>query len=307
VATTEAQASPSLATARTSELNSRRVVARLLDGLVLTALTVVLGWVLGGLSWLAAVLWITVVYFFLCESFVGQTLGKRALGLRVVRRDGGPPSANAIATRNVIRIFEEPLLALLALLGSRKRRQRLGDMAAGTTVGIENASVAPYPSGLTVLYPAIWAALGALLVMTAPPQQPEPPPTLGDPVRNAALATPGAMEKASYLAQLQAMCEARDRYIHAHVKDSVDRVVKYELAYSRRLAGVPAPASMAGARRAILIGRRRVDRVAWELYRGITRSEHPQAYLASLQPRIDSAVAASAVAFHRAGIACGPR
>src|SRR5262245_26201564 len=95
----------------------RRIVARLLDSLVLIAIIVPLHRLLGGTTWLAVSLWVTVAYFFLLESTFGQTVGKMAVGIRVVRRDGGPPEANALAVRNVVRIVEEPLIALIALFG----------------------------------------------------------------------------------------------------------------------------------------------------------------------------------------------
>jgi uncharacterized RDD family membrane protein YckC len=43
------------------------------------------------------------MYFFAFEAFGGWTPGKRLLGLRVIRRDGGQPGAAAIAARNLLR------------------------------------------------------------------------------------------------------------------------------------------------------------------------------------------------------------
>jgi hypothetical protein len=91
------------------------------------------------------------------------TVGKYALGLRVIKPDGQAPSANSIAARNVIRILEEPLLALLVMIGSGARRQRIGDFVGTTAVGSVVYSNPPQPSRLRVIYPALWLA-GALLL-----------------------------------------------------------------------------------------------------------------------------------------------
>lgn len=66
----------------------------------------------------------------------GQTPGKRALGLRVVRLDGAPVGLGESLVRNALRVMELPLgyaPAVLAVALST-RRQRLGDLVAGTLV-----------------------------------------------------------------------------------------------------------------------------------------------------------------------------
>lgn len=66
----------------------------------------------------------------------GRTPGKRALGIRVVRTDGGPVGLVESIARNLLRAVEVPLGyapgVLAVALGSR--RQRLGDLVAGTLV-----------------------------------------------------------------------------------------------------------------------------------------------------------------------------
>jgi hypothetical protein len=66
----------------------------------------------------------------------GRTPGKRALGLRVVRVDGAPVGPVESLARNLLRVVEVPLgyaPGVLAIaLGPR--RQRLGDLVAGTLV-----------------------------------------------------------------------------------------------------------------------------------------------------------------------------
>lgn len=123
-------------------------------------------------------------YFIVLETrFSGATVGKRALGLRVIARDGGPLSTEAVIARNLMRNLELnlPLVALLTpesispsapgwtkllavvwilvfafmpLFG--KDRLRCGDMVAGTVVVKAPAAVLlpdladhppPLPSG----------------------------------------------------------------------------------------------------------------------------------------------------------------
>ena len=77
-------------------------------------------------------------YFVLLEwLWQGQTVGKRLYGLRVIRDDGAPAGFVAVLVRNVIRIVDFlPLfygLGLLMIIFT-SRSQRLGDLAAGTSV-----------------------------------------------------------------------------------------------------------------------------------------------------------------------------
>jgi uncharacterized RDD family membrane protein YckC len=66
----------------------------------------------------------------------GRTPGKRALGLRVVRADGAPVGPAESLVRNLLRALEVPFgYAPGALaIALTPRRQRLGDVVAGTLV-----------------------------------------------------------------------------------------------------------------------------------------------------------------------------
>ena len=76
-------------------------------------------------------------YYILMEGYLGQTLGKMLLGIKVVREgSGGTPGLKAAAIRTVLRIvdgFFFYIVAFIAVLASHKN-QRLGDMAAHTLV-----------------------------------------------------------------------------------------------------------------------------------------------------------------------------
>ncbi|MEV0605201.1 RDD family protein [Polymorphospora rubra] len=87
---------------------------------------------------------VLVLYPTLFETFAGgRTIGKAALGLRVVREDGGPVRFRHALTRSLVGVAVEwpglvlPLVTWLASLGammSNPRGRRLGDLAAGTLV-----------------------------------------------------------------------------------------------------------------------------------------------------------------------------
>src|SRR5688500_17797153 len=77
-------------------------------------------------------------YHFLSETLLnGQSIGKRARNIQVLRLDGQQPTIGNYAMRSLIRLLEISLLqgslAMLFIVGS-KYGQRLGDIAAGTTV-----------------------------------------------------------------------------------------------------------------------------------------------------------------------------
>jgi uncharacterized RDD family membrane protein YckC len=81
----------------------------------------------------------TMLYHPACEIFLdGQSIGKRQLDLRVVRLDGAQPTVGNYMVRWIFRLIENPLffgnvIGVISVL-STKRGQRLGDLAAGTTV-----------------------------------------------------------------------------------------------------------------------------------------------------------------------------
>ena len=135
-----------------TDVLGRRIGAALLDLVLLTILFVVLGLLIGdskaedgeasvNLDGAGALLFfaLTFLYYGLTEAMTGQTLGKRLLGVRVVNAaDGSKPGAGAIAARTVLRVIDALpfayLLGLIVVLATGKRRQRIGDLAGGTTV-----------------------------------------------------------------------------------------------------------------------------------------------------------------------------
>jgi len=77
------------------------------------------------------------VYFVALEGLWGRTVGKLLTGIRVVRLDtGGPAGFGQVLVRTVFRVLDGIggyLVGFVVTVLSR-RRQRIGDMAAGTLV-----------------------------------------------------------------------------------------------------------------------------------------------------------------------------
>ncbi|MEK6475922.1 RDD family protein [Catalinimonas sp. 4WD22] len=78
------------------------------------------------------------LYHLLCEIFMdGQSLGKRQMNIKVVKLDGSAPGIGAYLIRWLLRLVDIGMMsgaiAVLSIAISRND-QRLGDLAAGTTV-----------------------------------------------------------------------------------------------------------------------------------------------------------------------------
>ena len=78
------------------------------------------------------------LYHFLSETFMnGQSLGKKILKIKVIKLDGTQPGIGSYLIRSLFRIIDiqlfNGLVALISVAASN-HGQRLGDMAAGTTV-----------------------------------------------------------------------------------------------------------------------------------------------------------------------------
>jgi uncharacterized RDD family membrane protein YckC len=84
-----------------------------------------------------AFLVVMLVYFVLLEGLTGQTLGKRAAGLRVERVGGGKPGLAKALVRNVLRLVDGlPIFNILGivLISTSEEKARFGDRIAGTRV-----------------------------------------------------------------------------------------------------------------------------------------------------------------------------
>jgi uncharacterized RDD family membrane protein YckC len=134
-----------------------RIVAALLDSLILgawiIACSILLGllksdnnFVVGTICLVAALPF--VFYHLLCEVFFnGQSLGKKARHIRVVRLDGTAPRLGDYLLRWLLRLIDVGLsrgIVAVITIALNGRGQRLGDLAAGTTV----VSVRPKPQAV---------------------------------------------------------------------------------------------------------------------------------------------------------------
>jgi uncharacterized RDD family membrane protein YckC len=145
-----------------------RTIAEILDLLVqltaLVALSFVLSFaVTGGLDLgqtLAVVVTLVLTFLILVGYPIametlwnGRTLGKAAMGLRVVTQEGGPIRFRHAAIRGIFGLIEIWVflgsIALVAIIFS-KRNQRVGDIVAGTIVLRERSAASP---GVAVSFP----------------------------------------------------------------------------------------------------------------------------------------------------------
>jgi uncharacterized RDD family membrane protein YckC len=145
-----AQAAPARLGATTDvHVTGRRILAIIVDGIIVGLPTGLIAALLGAfssggsfqgvaglfLALTSAALYLG--YYVLMEGYLGQTVGKMLLGIKVIREDdGGVPGVKAAAIRTVLRIVDglfSYLVAFIVVLASAKN-QRLGDMAAHTLV-----------------------------------------------------------------------------------------------------------------------------------------------------------------------------
>ena len=132
-------------------VTGRRIVATVVDGLMIGLLFVVMAALFGTITRTDAFGWdasmpavptvvyavLVVLYYVLMEGYLGQTVGKMLTGIKVIREDGGGvPGFGAATVRTLLRIVDglfSYLVAFVTVLISG-RNQRLGDMAAHTLV-----------------------------------------------------------------------------------------------------------------------------------------------------------------------------
>ncbi|WP_046744285.1 RDD family protein [Kordia zhangzhouensis] len=131
-----------------------RIVAHLIDMLIKVSYGTIVWWVMSSLyydsgfmqdwdQWSVISVWVlllfpAIFYTLILESlFEGQTLGKKALKIRVVKIDGYQASFIDYLIRWFFRIIDLNILsgfiAMITVIVSEKG-QRLGDMTAGTSV-----------------------------------------------------------------------------------------------------------------------------------------------------------------------------
>jgi uncharacterized RDD family membrane protein YckC len=151
------------------ELDGARLSAFVIDNVLIGAPLwfMITGFYGRGLGPFGLVVALVLSYHYVCEILFGQSIGKRTMGLRVVSLDGQAPSYRQVSARTVLRLVDQvpPLIGLVVLVLSRGRRQRLGDLAAGTAVvRAADHPVARRPFSIDVVaYPLAWFAPAAVV------------------------------------------------------------------------------------------------------------------------------------------------
>ena len=180
------------------ELDGRRILAAVIDlalvilgGVVLTTIVSTVAGGDGGFGSMQVrvimVAW-ALYYFFALESGDGQTIGKKVMKLRVVTADGSALTMREVAIRTVLRVVDV-FAGLVVMIVTKERRQRLGDLAAGTMVADASAPPADQASAATASPEAAEPltpdnADDTLAEIFAPPQ-PADTPDVGTPLAGA--------------------------------------------------------------------------------------------------------------------------
>ncbi len=125
----------------------RRLFAWVTDFLLLLSYLWVTSFIISiflGALWIGEYKWLYVLYLFpyflyhlLLEFFLnGQSLGKRAMRIKVITLEGGEPSLSQYLIRWMFRIIDIGLFFLPGFFGIilSARSQRIGDIIAGTIV-----------------------------------------------------------------------------------------------------------------------------------------------------------------------------
>ncbi|MEM6524190.1 MAG: RDD family protein [Bacteroidota bacterium] len=120
-----------------------RIGAFFIDTLIIVAYVIVMAFILGRIGidseWVFLLFYLPAFFYHLvCEiTFNGQSLGKKQLNIKVVRLDGTPATIGGYILRWILRPLDigvfSGVIALISIALTEKS-QRLGDLAAGTTV-----------------------------------------------------------------------------------------------------------------------------------------------------------------------------
>jgi len=122
-----------------------RLLAYIIDSIIFIAFFSLIAGLLSQIIGINMGIWIMytllgiyVFYDLVCETWLdGQSIGKRILKIKVIRVDGGHPSLGDYIMRWMFRLIDITITAgglALLLIAFSKKHQRLGDIAAGTTV-----------------------------------------------------------------------------------------------------------------------------------------------------------------------------
>jgi uncharacterized RDD family membrane protein YckC len=147
-----------------------RLVAQIVDGIVLLIVNYVLGAAMAGATsfefygaqaypLMGAGFVIFLLYFVILEGMWGATVGKMVMKIKVVQEDGSACGPMPALIRNILRIIDAlPFFYIIGLIfiSRSDKKQRLGDKIAKTVV----VKVGAAPVG-TVPVPAVAPTVGS--------------------------------------------------------------------------------------------------------------------------------------------------
>lgn len=120
-----------------------RVLAFMIDLAIIILFSLAIGYIMDNVGW-AESQWVNILFYFpvfFYDLYMeilnhGQSVGKMIMGLRVVRLDGTSPTIGGYILRWILRPIDVMLSGSIAIIciALTENGQRLGDIAAGTTV-----------------------------------------------------------------------------------------------------------------------------------------------------------------------------
>ena len=275
-------------------LDRRRRRARTIDSLLLAPFAFLLVHLTDGVTVAAGlmVLAIDMSYFFVMESLRGQTLGKKIMKLRVVHPDGSAATTSKIAARTILRPIDYTMIGVIAVLASGKKRQRLGDMLAGTIVREDNRIFKQAPeSPLLVLYPVLWIGAALVAMVALKPM---------DPMLAARSSHP-------YMAKIDKICEKRVRQEKALERTGELNLISARVLYrqeERKIAKLPnPPADVKGDVKEVLAHHRRLNVALDRMMRDIHRAPgDPTPVIEQHRPAVEGLIATADQRFAALGL-----
>lgn len=146
-----------------------RVAAFLIDGLIILAYVILAIFIISavdGGSVFAIIIFIPLMFYSLCfEIFMnGQSPGKNVREIKVVKLNGGAPTIGSYLLRWLFRPLDILIYGAVAMVSIilSKNGQRVGDMAAGTTVikvkrraSINEIKTVPREDGYEIQFPEV--------------------------------------------------------------------------------------------------------------------------------------------------------
>jgi len=119
-------------------------------------------------DWMVFIFFIPVFFYDLASEVYmnGQSVGKRVMNIKVVSLDGGQPTLGQYILRWLFRIVDFSMISQLCAVicvAATERKQRIGDMVAGTTVvrtvprtGLQQTLYVPTPQAdYVVTFPEV--------------------------------------------------------------------------------------------------------------------------------------------------------